>query len=313
MLKIISPSRRFALILAVVLAFIAAVLVKVYLDQQSAAIKKQEREKLLNYQASQAQVLVAKKDIPKGATVEADALELTTVPKNYIQPRAVNSVESIAGMVAAVPISKGEQITMSKFVSSGQQAIAAGDSLAMLTPIGKRAISLPVDNISSLMGMIRPGDYVDVIAMLPVPAETPDGKQISQAVVMPLFQNVQVLAVGQNIARQVVSQSARYQQKEEPKDTASTLITLALSPQEAYLLAFVQEQGKIRLILRSPADSQINPVQTANWDTLFQYLMPQMMQQPQADSAADAGAQKPAPRTVEIYRGLKKEVITLSK
>jgi hypothetical protein len=45
-------------------------------------------------------------------------------------------------------------------------------------------------------------------------------------------------------------------------------------PQEANLLTFAQEaQGKIRLVLRSPADAQIEPAEPASWDTLFQKII----------------------------------------
>jgi hypothetical protein len=81
------------------------------------------------------------------------------------------------------------------------------------------------------------------------------------------------------------------------------VITLALSAQEANLIAFVQEQGKIRLILRSPGDTQVQPVAPASWDTLFRTVMPQAFTQPQEDT-------KPQ-KKVEIYRGLQKEIRTL--
>lgn len=298
--------KRLALILGVVLAFIAMIMVKVYLDQQSKIIRKQTQEEVIKRQEKQIGVLTAKKEIPKGATIDSEMLETKIVPREYLQPQAVSSPERIIGMIALLPISKGEQITLTK-LSSPQQA--SGSSLAMATPVGKRAISISVDNISSLMGMIRPGDYVDVISLIPIPVQTPDGKQVTQVAVMPLFQNVLVLAVGQELGR-LSSSETRYS-KEEQKPI-SPLITLALLPQEANLIAFVQEQGKIRFTLRSPADSRIEPIQPASWETLFQYLMPQAKEQ--AASIQEGGVlPQQKLREIEIYRGLKKETITLSK
>jgi pilus assembly protein CpaB len=200
-------------------------------------------------------------------------------------------------MITIAPVSKGEQITLSKLSYTRQ---AGG--LAEATPVGKRAITVSVDNLSSLAGMIKPGDYVDVIAMIPVPATGTDGKPTTQTAVLPLFQNVLVLAVGQEIG-QVISAESRYKQAE--RSEPSPLITLALSPQEANLIAFVQEQSKIRLVLRSPADSKIEPVQITSWDTLFQYVMPK-------DISKTELPKEEGP-FVEIYRGLNKERIILSK
>ncbi|OGX40603.1 MAG: Flp pilus assembly protein CpaB [Omnitrophica WOR_2 bacterium RIFCSPLOWO2_01_FULL_41_12] len=295
------PKQRIALIAGIVLALVAIFMVKVYLDQQRQVIQEQAKRTLAKIQANQTAVLVAKKDIPKGIVIEPEMLETAIVPNQYLQPNAVTSLDRVAGMITIGPISKGEQIILSKLSQSRQAG--QGGGLAEATPVGKRAITVSVDNVSALGGMIKAGDYVDVIALVPVPVQTQEGKQASQAAVMPLFQNVLVLAVGQETGA-VSAQDSRY--KKEEKKEISPLITVALSPQEASLIAFVQEQGKIRLILRSPADSQIQPVQPASWDTLFQYLMPQ----------EEVSRKKDEPQAVdyvEIYRGLNKERIPLSR
>jgi len=199
-------------------------------------------------------------------------------------------------------------------VSSKQATVS---SLAMATPVGKRAVSITVDSNSSLMGMIRPGDYVDVIGVIPVPALTADGKQATQAAVMPLFQNILVLAVGRDLGASAYAGDSRYRKEGDTSSSSSgSLITLALSPQEASLVAFAQDQSKIRLTLRSPADSRIEQVQPATWDTLLQYAIPQLNQakgQTAEQQVVTPALPKEKPKEVEVYRGLKKEVITLSK
>lgn len=293
--------KRLVLIISIVLALIAMFLVKVYIDQQSKEIKEKAGREITERQRRQASVLVARRDIPRGAIIDSRLLELKVMPREYIQPQAVSSPERIEGMVVVAPISKGEQITLSKLLS--RQQVARGSSLAMATPIGKRAVTVLVDNISSLMGMLRAGDYVDVIGLIPIPTQTPEGRQTKQVAVMPLFQNVLVLAVGTELAG-ISGGEARYQKETEK---AAPLVTLALSPQEANLIAFVQEQGKIRLTLRSPADSQIELMQPANWETLFRHIMPQSTQ------AEEQIEILPKAKTVEIYRGLKKESMPLSR
>jgi len=207
-------------------------------------------------------------------------------------------------MVTISPIAKGEQITLSKLAYP--KDVGSGGNLAASTPFGKRAITIAVDNIASLAGMINPGDYVDVIALLPIPAQAPDGSQAVQAATLPLFQNVLVLAVGQNIGSPAAAVKGRY---EKEAKQASPLITIALTPQEINFITFVQEQGKIRLVLRSPADSKVEPIQVANWQTLFQYLRPEI-----SDSEEEAPqAAVPSPEGfVEIYRGMNQEKIPIS-
>ncbi len=290
------------LAIGIVLAIVAVFMITVYLNQQKQLM--QERAKMVVAQtlANQTSVLVAKQDIPRGALIEPDMLTAAIVPNQYLQPQVVTSLDRIAGMVTVAPIARGEQITLSKLAQAKQQG---GGGLAEMTPIGKRAITISVDNIASLAGMIRPGDYVDVIAMVPVPVQTADGKQATQVAVMPLFQNVLILAVGRDTSTVSKEEASRYK-KAETVET-SPLITLALGPQEANLLAFVQEQGKIRLALRSSAYSQIEPVQPASWDTLFQYIMPKDASKP------EVAKEEPATNYVEIYRGLNRERVPISK
>jgi pilus assembly protein CpaB len=296
--------QRIILIVGVVLALAAMVMTKIYIDQQVRTRDEARRRALAKQFANQTAVLVAKEDIAKGKVIDSGMLETAILPNQYVQPQAVTSLDRISGMVVIADISKGEQVTLSKLSSPRE---AGGGSLAMATPVGKRAITISVDNIASLAGMIKPGDYVDVMALVPVPAQTADGGQTAQAAVIPMFQNVLILAVGQEVGS-ASKLERRY--KEEEKKEASPLITLALTSQEANLIAFVQEQGKIRLTLRSPVDSRIEPTQLITWETLFQYVMPQEMRKPEPTEQV-----VPAEPTeyIEVYRGLNREKMPLSK
>jgi pilus assembly protein CpaB len=307
--------QRIILIVGIVLAVLVVFLIKYYLDQQQKIFKEEASREAAKSQENQTSVLVAKQEILKGTNIIPELFEAKIVPQEYVVPQAVTSLDRISGMIAIAPIAKGEQISTTKLTNPRQAG--SGGGLAEATPVGKRAITINVDNIASVAGMIRPGDYVDIIATIPVPSVTADGKQAVQAAVVPLFQNVLVLAVGQRISTVSAPIEAggggRYdkesQQQQPPQQPASSpLITLALSPQEANLIAFVQEQGKLRLILRSPADSQMQQLKPISWDVLFQYLMPK-----EISAAKQAKEEVEAAPTayVEIYRGLKREKVPL--
>lgn len=290
--------QKIILIAGVVLALLAGAMTLMYLDQQKKIIQEEKRRELADIQANQAAVLVSKQDIPEGAVIEPEMLDTAVVPNKFIQPQAVTSLDRIAGMITIAPISKGEQISLSKLTSSKK---AGGGDLSGVTPSGKRAISIVVDNIASLSGMIKPGDYVDVLATIQVPEKGADGQVTAQMAVIPLFQNVLVLAVGSDTGGMLTASSSRYAEKSS-SGNENTLITLALGPQEANLIAFVQEQGKVRLIMRSPADAKVEPMAPASWETLFQYIAPQNMEKP-----VDTN------EYVEVLRGLNKEKVPLSK
>jgi pilus assembly protein CpaB len=289
------------LIIGVGLAFVSVAMVKAYIDQQQRLVKEQAKKAMAEEKANQAVVLLAKQDIPRGSPIYAEMMETAIVPKKFVQPQAIGTSDSVYGMVTVVPISKGEQVTISKLAYPKQ---AIGSSLSGNTPVGKRAITVSVDNIASLAGMIRPGDYVDIISILDLPAQSGvESKQKKNTTIVPLFQNVLVLAVGQETSAISIGDSRKKTDKKE----ASPFITLALTPQEANLIAFVQEQGKIRMFLRSPNDSQLQPTQPANWDTLFQYGIPKEPKPKPKREGPEASSY------IEIFRGMNKDKIPVYK
>jgi len=307
--------KRLPLIIGIVMALVATYLIKFYTDQQRSVVIADANKKLSKIQSEQVPVLVAAKDISKGSALDKDSVTVAITFNQYVQPQAATSLDRVSGMLAAVPISKGEQITLNKLVSV-KESSASGKSLAMVTPIGKRAVTISVDSISAVGGMIRPGDYVDIVAMIAVPVTTAQGKQATQATSVSLFQNVLVLAIGQDTSgasQQSSASDSRYK-KEEKKVMDSSMITLALNPKEANLLGFVQDQGRIRLALRSPADAKIEQIQSASWESLFQYLVPPEVAEAEARAKqAEAAAREAKPESyVEIYRGLNKEKFAIT-
>ncbi|MDD5560997.1 MAG: Flp pilus assembly protein CpaB [Candidatus Omnitrophica bacterium] len=278
------------LLISGVCGLIAVVLINNYIQHQTEEAKRMVAQSQKNLTT----VVVAKQSIPAGTAIKESMLAEITVNRNMVQPRSAASIDRVVDKITIAPIDKGEQVLLNKVTISGEIG-----SLSMKVPAGKRAVTVPVDNISSVGGMIRPGDHVDIVGMVPIPAMNAEGKQVNQLATMPLFQDVLVLAVGQEFM-----QGGK---KEEKAAAIAPAITFALSPQEANLIVFVQEQGKIRLILRSPGDTQLQQVTPASWDTLFRTVMPQAFQQQEKPVVVPPKPKK----TVEIYRGLNKEIKVL--
>lgn len=309
-------NKRLSLITGAVLALLAVFLVRVYLNQQREAIRIQEARNAERLKESQSPILIAKVDIAPQTLLEPSMFDVAIAPANQIPPQAVISYDQILQKEAVAPISKGEPILMTKLMETARRKKSGQGvevSLSTSTPSGKRAVTIPVDNIASVGGMIKPGNNVDVVCLLSVPEDTGVQKKAAKReVILPLFQNVLVLAVGSDIVGEVeekIDQTAQKGKPQPAKEKASSAktMTLALSPQEANIIAFVQEQGKIRLVLRSPGDSLIEKdIKPISWETLFKLLR-------QDESGKDIKTEDFAPKdTIEIYRGMKREVIPLS-
>lgn len=296
------------LIISGVMGLLAAILVYVYLQQEKAKVVASVPAQAA---AEEANVLQATKDISRGQIVDKSSVKIKAVPVNFIQPGALNSADAAVGKMAVVDILLGEQITSSKLSSPESFKGMAGASLSMITPPGKRAITIPMDPLMAAGGMVRPGDYVDVLANFPVP-QIIDGKQTIQLATVTLFQNVLVLAVG-NQLREISQASARGSrgagvEPQQPQQAAQT-ITFALSPQEAGLISFAQEQGKLKLILRPPLDTQTQPLPIATSETLWQYILTTqgVNLSEVAQQAQNQVEQKPV-SPVEVYRAGSKKI-----
>lgn len=174
------------------------------------------------------------------------------------------------------------------------QKVTQAAPLATKTPRGKRAITLMIDKLNALGGMISPGDHVDIIVHLNVPAAVVNAKQ-DEGVTVTVFQNVLVLAVGDNL--QPGTEFAGMQ------NATSIPITFALDPNEAGLISFAQQHGTLQLALRPSAESQAYILPASTWNSLSDYI------------SANSGAkviqkeespvlEKPVERPViEIFRG----------
>lgn len=282
--------RRLPILFALVMGTLAVVFMQQYLAGQHRLLA-QERARLLQNYQDPIKVLVVSKDLPAGATLEAGLLELADVPEKFVQPYAARTPRDILGLVTAVPLAKGEQVLMNKLRRPDEAP--TGSTLAGLTPEGKRAVTIGVDAITGVGGFVRPGDEVDVLWTLKLPGAGEDG----QIVMLTLFQKVTVLAVGGQMAgRPPVDES-----QQAPRDYT---VTLALSPQETAFLLFAREQGRIQLSLRpkKQGESQELAVPPTNINTLLE-----------AKLGIKASPPPRPARQVEVYKGLKRDVVVMAE
>jgi len=165
-------------------------------------------------------------------------------------------------------------------------------SLALKTPAGKRAVTVMIDSLAAVGGLLNAGDFVDVIAELNTPSQTPDKKTVTAMI----FQGLQVLAINTN-----EDDPGAY----DDQQAANTLkITVAVDPQEAGLLAFANKNGSLELALRSPDDNERHMVKADTWKTLADYVLKNQgldIQDPDGENANNKPMEKKP--SIQIFRG----------
>jgi pilus assembly protein CpaB len=99
-------------------------------------------------------VVVASRDIPAGHTVLLDDLKLEEIPEALIPENAITDLMDAVDQTLSVDRIKGDIITSAQF----------GERVE-LKP-SERAVAISVEDASGLAGLIKPGDYVGVNAVI---------------------------------------------------------------------------------------------------------------------------------------------------
>jgi pilus assembly protein CpaB len=205
--------------------------------------------------ARSVEVLKAKGYIPEGTLLTQYMVEVTKVPLENKQPKALDKIEQLVNengvniYATLVPIEAGEQVLMTKLVTAGKDT-----GLAIIVPEGRRAVTISVDAASGVADLIRPGNTVDVICTM-----EEQGKAVT------VLQNALVLAYKQNILGG--QKSSRASASGSPADLgdASAVapedipasVTIAVTPVEAQALALASIKGTLRLSLRGLNDNNV--------------------------------------------------------
>ena len=136
------------------------------------------------------------------------------------------------------------------------------------TRSGWRAVSIPVSSVTSVSGLIRPNNFVDVIGTFHFPDARGDSSL--DTVTMTILQRVKVLATGTDIG--YASQNGA-QNSAAPVARSYSTVTLELTPKEVEMIIFAQQKGTLTLSLRSYEDPNITTdVQSVDWAYLQQHI-----------------------------------------
>jgi pilus assembly protein CpaB len=232
---------RRALFFSVVMGLVSVVLLLLYVRQFEQEMSGGERVKLLT----------ANKPLERGTLITDDMISTREVPMAYVENRAIKATDrpKIVGVRVANAVQPQELLMWTDLALATEER----DLSALVQP-GNRAVTVRATNPEETKGnaLIRPGDYVDVLATMP--EMTKGGISDSRAAIV-LLQKVLVLAVGLDTEAQAASAAIPAQQA--PGAQRDMVLTLSLNLQEAQLLALAQEKGRLSVAVRNPDDQRI--------------------------------------------------------
>jgi Flp pilus assembly protein CpaB len=212
-------TRRGTIILAAIAAVAAAVVLLLFLHN----FRKE------NAVGGAATVLVAQRVIPKGTVGSVVATEglyrPTVLPQSQISAGAITNAGSLGDKVATRDIYPGEQITAADFA-------VGGDAIRGQLTGNQRAVSIPIDAAHGLLGIVRAGDHVDVLAGFSTTSSNGGGRPVLRT----LVKDVLVLSAPGG---------------KSTSNTAQSIVVRATDQQSA-AMAFAADNGKIWFVLRPP-------------------------------------------------------------
>ena len=256
-------SSRLGLLLALGLALVAGVLVFV------AASRGGDGEETVRSATGggATTILTASRDIPARTEITASMVQLTAVSENAVLPGAFDRESLVVGRIARIPIYEGEQLVQEKLASEKTDL-----GLAYIVEPGRRAMAVEVDKVIGAGGLIRPGDRVDIIAVIDINYEDlSTEREVTVTRSFIVAQNIEVLAVEQDLENQPLRVAAEDGAEAAGEDAAEAaalvdqpeaqpdgeVVTLSLAPAEMQNLLLVDEKGEIRLAVRAPGDHEI--------------------------------------------------------
>jgi pilus assembly protein CpaB len=177
-------------------------------------------------------VVTATVDIPLGTRIEAQHITVKRYPRELLPEQAMMQEAEVLGRVAIVEIP-----AKTPLLSRHLAGVGAQPGLSGVTAAGMRAVSVRVDEASSVGGFVSPGTYVDVIAIMQ--PQLDGARQVSKVI----LQKVRVLAGGQQM-----------QSRTEGKPTLVNTVTLEVTPAQAEKLKLAEAEGRLQLSIRNATD-----------------------------------------------------------
>jgi pilus assembly protein CpaB len=223
--------------LALGMAGLAALLIKTYLAHKTAELEASYAD-----HTEKSRVVVANADLPAGARVEIKNFAVRQMPADMVPPDAIlpGEIERAEGQRLKMALPLGRPLLWG-YLSSG-----VNPSFSEMLDEDKRALTIAVDELNSISGMIRPYDRIDLFIVGRERQDAPDARNAKDIkVVMPLLQDVLVKATGSIVRRETAQDGREY-------DRRYSTLTLDLMPEEIGKVLIAQENGELKAALKRP-------------------------------------------------------------
>lgn len=188
-------------------------------------------------------VVVASQPLSAGDLIGTGSVSVRQIPSEFVNRNMVtpDAYDRVDGQALLVDMDRGEPLQVSYTASRG------GELFAATLKSGRRALTIDVDEISSISGMLRPGDRIDL--MLTARAGDGVGGE-ERELTFPMLSNIEVLATGR---------TRKGAAGGEASARGYAHVTLDVEPEDATRIIAAKAGGSLTAVLRAPGDHLRNP------------------------------------------------------
>ncbi len=182
-------------------------------------------------------IVVAAVDLTENSMVGIESISQRAIPAQFVTSSVVkpDSVSYIVNQKILVPVQAGDPLLWTQF-----ETTRPAEHVSVAVGPNQRIISISVNHEDGVGGLVRPGDHVDVIAVLKDP-------KTNQPYAQTVLENAAVIATGKLTA---TTNMNLVPEKERAYGDVSLLVTSA----EAQKLALAKYLGTLTLSIRSSKD-----------------------------------------------------------
>ncbi len=229
-------------------------------------------------------VVVALQDIPERVGIQAPMLAVKEWPADALPNDYISKVEDAVGKASLTKIFAGEPILKGKLVDA-----KLASQLAFLIPPGFVAFSFGINEAGSVSYAVLPGDYVDVLVSFKITEYDLKGNTSEpQPTAQLTLQDVRIINVGEWTPPQKPAEATSSQQQSTGNKVLPKTITVLVNQQDALVLKFAAEEGRIDLALRGYTDHEkvtTDSVYAAYMIDRFKFARPPILQKQSAAPA----------------------------
>lgn len=210
------------LVMSLSFALISGCSIYWYLEEKAKEMEKRTHVELVPR-------IVASRNVKLGSRLGHDDLALRDMPSAFISQDSfsLDQLAWVTGKLVIAEIRPGELITRLHLAEQQPQ------DLAEKIDAGHRAITIPVDQINSISGLLKPNDKIDLYVSF-----DHSGKRVTAL----LVENVSVLATGQSL-------SGAEEFSLTKNMTGFATVTLSVTAEQAVKIVAARQDGKITAVL----------------------------------------------------------------